>query len=97
MVRQTATKGALLLRLQRDDEWIEEMLYFLSKFQTDYVDKGCPPPPNFFLVGSAKHDMARYRRFLNKTLEIRNSVEVIARIPHERIQRVGKEAPLFLD
>ncbi len=48
MVRQTATCGAVLLRLHRDDDWIDEMLYWLGKFMTDYVNKGQVPPPNFF-------------------------------------------------
>jgi hypothetical protein len=99
MVRQTATRGALLLRLRRDDEWIEEMIFFLQRFQTEYVEKTIPPPRNFFWVDrdGAADVTARYRRFVNRTLEIRNTVEVITHIPHEKIQRVAEAAPYFLD
>lgn len=96
MVRQTATKGSLLLRMHRDDEWIDEMLHFLHRFQNEFVDKECPPPKNFFLVDADTKEASRYRRFLNRTLEIRSKVEVVGHVPHERVQR-DKEAPLFLD
>jgi len=101
MVRQTATKGALLLRVHRDDAWIDEMLYFLSRFQDEFVQSGNPPPPNFFLLKNETHkdDHRRYRAFLDRTLEIKSrNVEVIAHIPQEQIQRgAEKNSPLFLD
>jgi hypothetical protein len=50
MVRQTATAGALILRLYRDDEWIDEMYHWLTTFQQEFIDKETPPPPNFFLA-----------------------------------------------
>lgn len=97
MLRLTASKGALLLRLHRCDEWIQEMLHFLRKFQSDFVDQGVIPPPNFFLVSNDKLETARYKRFLNKTLELKNSVQVIGYIPAEQVQRLPNESPLFLD
>lgn len=98
MVRQTATIGALILRMHRDDEWIEEMLYWLHRFHIDFVEKDLPPPKNFFWDAVGKEDRARYRRFVNKTKEIRNSlVEIVARIPNDEVQRMGEDAPLFLD
>ena len=42
MVRQTATKGAVILRLQRDDEWIEEMLHWLNQFMERFVNREEP-------------------------------------------------------
>jgi hypothetical protein len=98
MVRQTATVGALVLRMHRDDEWIEEMLYWVHRFHLDYVDTGRPPPRNFFWDAAEREDRARYRRFVNKTKEIRNSkVEIVGRIPNDEVQRMGEDAPLFLD
>lgn len=96
MVRQTATRGALLLRLRRDDDWIGEMLYFLGRFKSEFVDAAELPPPNFFLLHSSREDTARYRRFLNKTLEIRNRVEVVSRIEQDMIQRAAEGTSLFL-
>jgi predicted phage-related endonuclease len=98
MVRQTATAGAILLRMHRDDDWIDEMLYWLHRFQQDYVEPKKPPPKNFFWESPNQIDRSRYRRFVNKTNEIRNSrVEVIARIHNDEIQRMGDHSSLFLD
>ncbi|KAL7543939.1 hypothetical protein ACHAXR_013333 [Thalassiosira sp. AJA248-18] len=100
MVRQTATKGAILLRLQRDEEWIQEMKYWLGKFQVQYVETGTIPPDNFFY----EHDPnSRYNKFLQRTKELSECVEQVAFVDHGRIQRmvlergVGGEVPLFLD
>jgi hypothetical protein len=96
MVRQTATQGALILRMHRDDDWIEEMLYWLHRFQQDYVEKDCPPPMDIFWAGEKK-DSDRYKQFVKRTLEIRNTVEVVSHIPSDMIQRVEEDAPFFLD
>jgi hypothetical protein len=98
MVRQTATVGALVLRMHRDDEWIDEMIYFLHRFHIDYVDANEPPPKNFFWQTSDQELRARYRRFVNTTLYVRNNkVDVMGRIPNEDVQRMGGDASLFLD
>jgi hypothetical protein len=97
MVRQTATQGALLLRMQRNDTWIEEMLFWLNKFQHDYVEKRQPPRTDFFWCSVNKEEQSRYRRFINSTLEVRNSVKVVAGISADDIQRQKQPAPLFLD
>jgi hypothetical protein len=98
MIRQTATAGALVLRMHRDDEWVDEMLHWLHRFHIDFVKKNTPPPKNFFWNSSNKEDRARYRRFANKTKEIRTSrVEVVRRIHNDDIQRMGDDAALFLD
>jgi len=102
MVRQTATKGAILLRLYRDESWITEMKYWLGKFKSKYVNTSIIPPDNFFWnkVGS---DGDRYQKFLQHTKELSESVEQVGFIPHGKIQRVmlenggSGEIPLFLD
>lgn len=101
MVRQTATKGAILLRLKRDEEWIQEMKYWLGKFKVKYVDTDRIPDDNFFWSDDPN---SRYRKFLKRTKELSESVEQVAFIEHGRIQRmvldrgIGRgEVPLFLD
>lgn len=96
MVRQTATQGALILRMHRDDAWMDEMIYWLHRFQRDHVETGVPPPQDIFW-GGEKEDSERYRAFVSRTLEIRDKVEVVAQIPNEMIQRVEEGAPFFLD
>eukprot|EP00751_Fragilariopsis_kerguelensis_P020278 CAMPEP_0170893404 /NCGR_PEP_ID=MMETSP0734-20130129/42419_1 /TAXON_ID=186038 /ORGANISM="Fragilariopsis kerguelensis, Strain L26-C5" /LENGTH=591 /DNA_ID=CAMNT_0011283929 /DNA_START=25 /DNA_END=1800 /DNA_ORIENTATION=+ len=101
MVRQTAINGSLILRLHRNDEWIEEMLYWLNRFMSDYVQQGIPPPPNFFLKGSAAsaEDQNRYKEFLNLTKQIeKNNVELLAHVPNHGIQRAtGGKFPKSMD
>lgn len=101
MVRQTATKGAILLRLNRDEEWIQEMKYWLGMFKVKYVDTDRIPDDNFFWNDDPN---SRYRKFLKRTKELSESVEQVAFIEHGRIQRMmldrglGRgEVPLFLD
>jgi len=48
MLRQTGTNGAVISRLRRDDDWIEEMLYWLNQFRDRYVCKARKPSSNFF-------------------------------------------------
>jgi len=101
MVRQTATKGAVILRLQRDDDWIEEMLYWLNQFMDRFVNRGEPPPPNVFWDDNEHSGGERYRSFVNRTKEISESAQLVARVPHGDIQRVvgtkRHQIPLFLD
>jgi hypothetical protein len=99
MVRQTATKGAILLRLNRDEEWITEMKYWLGKFKKEFVDEGIIPEDNFFWDSGGE----RYQKFLRRTKELSESVEFVAFIEHGNVQRVvfehgvKGEIPLFLD
>ena len=108
MVRQTATKGAIILRLHRDNEWINEMKYWLGMFQTNFVSTNTIPHDNFFWNDDPD---SRYRKFVTRTKEISESVELVAYIDHSQIQRMllrkgeeervgvedGGEIPLFLD
>ncbi|CAJ1959495.1 unnamed protein product [Cylindrotheca closterium] len=113
MVRQTATSGALIIRIHRDDGWIDEMLHWLQKFQSTYVDKGTPPPRNFFLESNEEKgdecdddddnvSSARYRKFLDWTIELESKVELLDHVPNNKIQRANSATPgglvdLFLD
>ena len=95
MVRQTATCGAVILRLHRNDKWIEEMIYWLQRFVSDYVKKESPPPPNFFW------ESHRYQEFIKLTKELSEQVELVEHVRHNGVQRVlgaqGLRLPLFLD
>lgn len=100
MVRQTATNGALIMRIHRDDEWIDEMMYWLNRFQADFVEKQIPPPNDFFWIGN---DEARYKQFLQRTKDLESKVEVLKHVPNTDVQRVMGDLPpqsvadLFLD
>jgi len=99
MVRQTATNGAVIMRMYRDDEWIEEMMYWLNHFQQDFVDKEIVPPTDFFWDDN--DDSERYKRFVEWTTELSAKVEVLDLVKHHEIQRVVATSrnitSLFLD
>jgi hypothetical protein len=97
MVRQTATNGSLILRIHRDNDWIEEMLYWLGRFHRDFVDAENPPPPNFFLQESHPADRERYERFLELTKQIEEKVELLEHVPHRSVQRATAEYPVSMD
>lgn len=101
MCRQTATNGAMLVRLWRDDDWINEMIYWLERFANEYVNKDQQPPSNFFWFDENKHVSKRYQNFVERTKELSEEVELVKYIPHKSIQRVlgtnGMRLPLFLD
>lgn len=101
MVRQTATMGSLVMRIHRDDAWVEEMLYWLSRFYSDFVTPEEPPRPNFFLDSSNSADRSRYLRFLDWTKRIESQVELLCHISNEELQRACGASPestnYFLD
>jgi hypothetical protein len=102
MVRQTATNGAVILRLHRDDAWIDEMIYWLQRFQTDYVIPDQAPPVNFFWQSEDQNDSERYKKFVLRTKELGESVQLVDYIKNGDIQRVvsatrHQPIPLFLD
>lgn len=99
MVRQTATNGAVILRLHRDDEWIDEMMFWLNRFQREYVHKDDPPPRDFFWNDEELGD--RYKAFIERTKEIGTNVDVLQYVKHHEVQRVLATSrnitSLFLD
>jgi hypothetical protein len=99
MVRQTATNGAVILRLHRDDEWIDEMMFWLNRFQREYVHNDDPPPRDFFWNDEELGD--RYKAFIERTKEIGTNVDVLQYVKHHEVQRVLATSrnitSLFLD
>lgn len=99
MVRQTATSGAIILRIRRDDEWIKEMIYWLQRFTDDFVNKNMSPPRNFFWEGDDESE--RYQLFVNRTKSISEEVELVEHVRNNDVQRMlgenGLYLPLFLD
>jgi hypothetical protein len=108
MVRQSAMTGSLILRIHRDDDWINEMLYWLNRFNEDYVKKDIIPPTNFFHSTKESEstvddaDQLRYKEFLNFTKRIeKDNVQLLQHVPNRGIQRAtGKfreSMDLFFD
>merc|ERR1712183_12546 len=99
MLRQTI-HGAYLLRIKRDNDYIDQMIRWLSKFHTQYVLNQSPPKSNFFW--DDEHDQEEYRKFVYKTKYLaEHCVEVVDFVSNDCIQRMdgssGRNVSLFLD
>jgi hypothetical protein len=91
----SATRGAQLYRLHRDDKYIENMFFWLQKFYTLHVlargGKGQSPKQNFFQGQNG------YNIFLDRTVAIASNAELIASIPQKEIQRSDENIEFFFD
>ena len=90
LVRLTATKGAVVLRVARCDDYIEAMLKGFLRFYQHFVLKEEPPPPNF--------DFAQAALLAQDTVRLaKEATTVLARVPHRDVQRQkGHKANLLL-
>eukprot|EP01041_Mallomonas_annulata_P001988 gene1988-3866_t len=82
----SATEGAVLYRIRRDNKYIQEMLIWLRKFYLTYCststcEETTPPEPNFF------NGEKGYFSFLEKTKRMARNAERIADIEQCKIQR----------
>jgi hypothetical protein len=95
LVRQTALNGAIILRLQRNDDWIEEMLFWLNRFHCDFVQHKVPPSINFFW---SDEDGERYKTFLQWTKQLCAGVDVVDHVPNNLVQRAATATrSMFID
>ena len=93
-MRLTATKGASILRVRRDEEYLQEMMKWMRLFNERY-GSGSHPEVNFFA------DEPGHREFVERTLELAKDpgvVEVLASVPAEDVRRPERwSEPLFRD
>ena len=80
----------------------QEMMHWLDRFQSEFVELRIPPPKNFFLNDDENPDQReRYLRFLERTKELASQVDVLAHLPNSEIQRASGthpgNTPWFLD
>jgi len=88
----SATKGITIVRVARDDSYIETMLKYARIFHKEYTLKGKAPPDNF-----AVDNYPDYLAFLEHTRRISNSAEITANIKALDVQRSPYNRRLFLD
>ncbi|GMI04735.1 hypothetical protein TrVE_jg9418 [Triparma verrucosa] len=92
LVRLTATMGASILRVKRDDTYIQELLKWLRLFNTRYLGDE-EPTCDFFA------DEPGHREFVEKTLELASgdNVEVVEYVNSKEVRRPGgRTDSLFL-
>ena len=85
----SATRGANIFRIHRNDELMALMLHFLNLFCVRHVRGQQRPPANLFW-GEKNH-----RALLEKTIQAARRVEKVATIKPEDVQR-GPEEPFWL-
>ena len=88
----SATQGINIVRVKRDDKYIARMLQYARIFHESFTLPGQAPPANF-----AEELYPHYQDFLQDTLRISQTAEVIARIASSDVQRSPYNRRLFLD
>ena len=102
-VSASATQGINLFRVERDDEYIAELLYFLSAFWASVRRWDVPPTDDFFwdleaASGDQRRSRQRYRRFLLRTRQIGERTRVERHIAQPwRRDASGAGQLFFLD
>ncbi len=82
LVRLSSTKGAVIFKMKRDDEYILIMLKRFHIFYSKFVLTKTPPPPNF------DNDDALLQQFVEKTKDIAKSkTSIVKRLWPKQIQR----------
>ena len=93
LVSMSATKGANVYRIQRDDEYIAQMLQLLSAFHLRYGIDGAAVADEGFAA-----DFDGYADFLSRTVELAEGAQKMRRIHQQDVQRApGTLGDLFLD
>jgi hypothetical protein len=86
----SATRGAHLFRLRRDEALMRAVVTHVARFAHMY-GHGQPPPPEDYFWGSPG-----YEELLEQMVRAsKEHVELVARIPNSHVQR-GRDAPFFL-
>jgi len=89
----SATRGANLFRVPRDDALMDAILHFVARFAREHGGAGAPPPPTDFFWGEPE-----YQALLEALKAAASAVERVEHIPNERIQRGGARSErLFFD
>jgi hypothetical protein len=87
----SATRGANIFRVRRDDAVMNSMLLFIARFNARHGNGRPPPTPNFM------SGVAGYSQFLDRLKRAcREHVQLVAHIPHDDVQR-GHDARFFAD
>lgn len=90
-VTLSATKGARVFFVPRNDEYIGLMLRLVSRFHSQYVKGRKHPALNF-----AARDR-EYNKFLDLTLQIASAAKVRADVPQAAVQRSPHNRHFFSD
>ena len=90
LVSTSATRGAVFMRVERDEAYIASMLEFVDSFYERFCDPAAPEDPGPCFNGGAAFDA-----FVERTGEIARAATVVERA--ETLQRAPPGDRFFLD
>ena len=90
LVSTSATRGAVFMRVERNDAYISSMLEFVDSFYERFCDPGAPADPGPCFNGGAAFDA-----FVARTGKIARAATVVERV--ETLQRAPPGDRFFLD
>ena len=90
LVSTSATRGAVFMRVERDEAYIASMLGFVDSFYERFCDPAAPEDPGPCFNGGAAFD-----EFVARTAEIARAATVVERA--ETLQRAPPGDRFFLD
>lgn len=93
LIQLSATSGAIVYRIKRDNTYITLMIEWLREFYLNYIVHDKKPLENFMITETTKE---KYIDFLKDTKNIAENAEVVAVIPQSDIQRSTINTKFFL-
>ena len=90
LVSTSATRGAVFMRVERDEAYIASMLGFVDSFYERFCDAAAPEDPGPCFNGGTAFDA-----FVARTAEIARAATVVERVPN--LQRAPPGDKFFLD
>jgi len=90
LIQLSATSGAQIYRVERDNEYITLMLEWLKIFYVTYVTQKKEPKEDFHISNE------KYLEFLKATKKISDNCKVVSVIPQDSIQRSSLNTKYFI-
>jgi len=87
MVRLTATCGAVIMRLKRDDAYISAMLEQFRDFYRNFVQERKEPPKDFYTKENALHGDSDKKNLVKMTKSVAASATLLEFVDPSCIQR----------
>ena len=85
----SATRGATIFRVSRDDAYLGNMLHLLQRFRAQYVLPKKAPPTNFF------YGLPQHAQFRARTAELARSAPVLRTLQPHEVQRPDEPSSWF--
>ena len=88
-ISMSATRGASIFRIHRDDAYLGMMVKLLQQFRAQYLLTKTPPPPNFF------YDLPQHAEFRARTATIARDATILRALQPHEVQRPAEPSAWF--